>query len=591
MERRIRWVALFLVVCMGVVVGQLVNIQLHQAPALNADAKNPRNIIKRFDNIRGEIVASDGTVLAKSVKVPHHKVGELDYYRTYPDGPLYSNVTGYSSTFYGTAGVEYTYNTVLELHNPQPTSISQLLTPPPPTTDNVKLTIVPSLQTLAQSELAKIPNANKDGAVVVLGPRNGNILAMYSSPTYDPNPLATPNIKKEEVAGKADFKTPDSEGFLSGYPLALDNPELPGSTFKVVTATAVYNLKPSLANFTFPVAPCTAPTAIPETNHQICNDAETAAKANPCGGNLDAMLPESCDPGFVMLGLAVGGTLLSQQSNDFGFNKKPPVDLAPVVKSRFPSPATLSPGGRLGIPGVALSAFGQQTVAETALQNAMVASAIANTGAIMTPHVMTEVLTHQGKLVKKYSPTLYRQAASASAANSVKHLMRLVVTTPYGTAAGVGFPPADQVAVKTGTAQVGNAAHNTTDWMIGFAPASAPRVAIAVLVPEQAPSASGAEIAGPIMKAMMEAALSLSGPITTTTTTPAPTTTSSTSTTTTTTTAPTASSTTTSSSSTTSTTVAGANPASRKHGVGEVKSREKSKDILNPPSRRHRLHS
>lgn len=532
MERRIRWVALFLVLAMAVIVGQLVHIQVSQAPKLNADSKNPRNAYKRFDNKRGEILASDGTVLARSVRVKHLKPGELAYYRSYPEGVLYSNVTGYASTFYGTAGVEYKYNTVLRLHSVQPTSIAQILTPPPPSTDNVQLSIVPSLQNLAQQELAAVPSKNKDGAVVVLDPRNGAILAMYSSPSFDPNLLSTPDVTKEQVAGKADFHTPDAEGFEPGYPVATYYPELPGSTFKVVTSTAVYNLKPSLANFTFPVAGCTAPNAIPQTNHQICNDAHTATTAKPCGGNLDAMLPQSCDPGYVMLGLALGGTVLSEQADLFGFNQVPPVDLYPVEKSHFPGALTLAPTGKLGIPGVALSAFGQQTVSATALQNAMVASGIADTGTIMTPHVMSAITTSSGKVVRTYKPTVYRQAASASAAESVKHLMRLVVTTPYGTAAGVGFTNSEQVAVKTGTAEVGNAATNTTDWMIGFAPASNPRIAIAVVVPYQAKSASGAEIAGPIVKAMLKAALALGGPISTATTTPSPTTTTSTTSTT-----------------------------------------------------------
>ena len=85
--------------------------------------------------------------------------------------------------------------------------------------------------------------------------------------------------------------------------------------------------------------------------------------------------------------------------------------------------------------------------------------------------------------------------------------MQGVVTTPQARRPGWASHPETDVAVKTGTAQVGNAAQNTVDWMIGFAPANNPTVAVAVVVPEQATSASGAEIAGPIMKAMIEAAL------------------------------------------------------------------------------------
>jgi cell division protein FtsI/penicillin-binding protein 2 len=191
----------------------------------------------------------------------------------------------------------------------------------------------------------------------------------------------------------------------------------------------------------------------------------------------------------------------------FGFDSKPPIDLTPVSTSNFPTPAELAPTGTLALPGVALSAFGQQTVTATALQNAMVAAGIADTGTVMTPHVMSQIRNATDDLVKSYTPSVYKQAATPAAALSVNKLMQSVVTTPKGTAAGVGFPATEHVAVKTGTAQAGTGNTNTTDWMIGFAPATHPAVAVAVVVPQQARSASGASIAGPIVKAMVSASL------------------------------------------------------------------------------------
>jgi peptidoglycan glycosyltransferase len=123
----------------------------------------------------------------------------------------------------------------------------------------------------------------------------------------------------------------------------------------------------------------------------------------------------------------------------------------------------------------------------------------------MTPHVMAQIHDSQGNLVRAYQPTPWLRATTQQTAAQVTPLMEGVVKN--GTASSVGFLPQDQVAAKTGTAQVGNAVNNTDDWMIAFAPASNPKVAVAVVVPYQAKSAYGATVAGPIVKAMIDGAL------------------------------------------------------------------------------------
>jgi len=160
----------------------------------------------------------------------------------------------------------------------------------------------------------------------------------------------------------------------------------------------------------------------------------------------------------------------------------------------------------VGIPGQAYSAFGQQDVAATALQNALVAAGIANGGAVMVPHFLDKITNSQGQAVETYQPKVWKQAMTPQAAGEVIPLMQSVATS--GTARGDGFPASLNVAVKTGTAQVGfPVITSVSDWMIGFAPATNPEVAIAVVVPYQPLSTQGASIAGPIVKAMLEAAL------------------------------------------------------------------------------------
>ncbi|MGH9046287.1 MAG: penicillin-binding transpeptidase domain-containing protein, partial [Acidimicrobiales bacterium] len=393
-----------------------------------------------------------------------------------------------------------------KLHKQSPQTLSQLLNPPPSTTDDVTLTIDPTLQQDAMNELASIPGANKDGAIVVIDPSNGDILAMASSPTYDPTPLVSTDFSQETDAYDA-YQVPDAEGFKPYYSIATYYPILPGSTAKVITTAAIYNLDPSLATYNFPVTKCLA--NIPDTNLQICNDADTAAEADACGGTIVQMLPASCDPGYAKLGLLLGGDTLAEQAALFGVTPGPPLDLPAgyVQPSVDPTAQELSQGGSPGIPGQAYSAFGQQDVSSTALQNALVAAGIANGGTIMVPHLMQKITNSQGKVVETYQPKVWKQATSATAASEVTPLMEAVATAPGATASGVGFPSSLDVAVKTGTAQVGDPITSVADWMIGFAPANGPKVAIAVVVPFQPLSTAGASVAGPIVKAMLQDAL------------------------------------------------------------------------------------
>lgn len=503
MGRRIRWLGLALGVCFMLVLGQLVNIQMRQAQALNASSQNPRIASTRYDNVRGDILAADGQVLARSVPAPKGS-GPFRYLRQYPGGSLFAQIVGYDSSFYGTNGVEEQYSRYLQAHPQSPQNLGQILTPPPPTTDSVTLTLEPYLQALARQELDSVPSADKDGAIVVLDPRTGAVLAMYSNPTYTPNPLVSTNVTTEKAAGHADFTVPDHEGFYPGVPVATFDPEPPGSTFKVVTTTAVYNLKPSLDNFNYPPHKC---TKLPDTTKKLCNDATTSGKADACGGTIPQMLPPSCDPGYANLGLALGATTLWRQAELFGYNTKPPIDLPEVSASTFPAPGTFSVT-KLGPPGLAYSAFGQQDDKATALQQAMVASAVADGGTLMTPHVLSVVRNTNGKVVDRYRPSVYKQSMSPAAATQVNKLMQTVATAADGTARGI-FPASLKVAVKTGTAQTGlpDLSADIDDWMIGFAPYTHPEVAVCVMVPFQPSGTSGAATAGPIMRAMLTAAL------------------------------------------------------------------------------------
>ena len=477
--------AMIMMLLFGMVLLQAANIQFRQAHRLAADPKNPRNITARLSLGRGRILAGDGSVLAKSVPTP---TGVYKYQRVYPSGQLFGQITGFDSPIYGTWGIEAQYNNELMTHNVPATTLSQILSPTT-TTDSVALTILPSLQNLAAQQLA-----GRSGAIVALNPSNGAVLAMYANPTFDPNPLVAPSGATERQAWAA-ANTPNAFGYAPLTALTYQRTFPPGSTFKIVTSAAAYDFRPDLVSKSYPQE---SSIPLPNTNLQLQNYG-----GGTCGGTIAEMLPPSCDTGFAQLGLDLGGITLWKQAKTFGFDARAPLDLPGVAISNFPKPITLIHNQ----PFLAYGAIGQGDVTATALQNALDAAAVANGGRLMTPHLMREIRDAQGNLVDRYGPHQWLTTMTPSTAASISTLMQQVVTA--GTASGVGFLSQDEVAAKTGTAQTSltNVNQKTDDWMIAFAPASHPEIAIAVILPDQALSATGAEVAGPVMKCMIEGSL------------------------------------------------------------------------------------
>ncbi len=479
MDRQIRIFGIVVVILFAIVFLQLNNLQVRQAHALANAPGNSRHTTKEFSTPRGEILASDGTVLAKSV--PSKDV--YKYQRTYPNSTLYSDITGYFSIIYGSGGVEESYNKYLAGAS-QITHLSDLLTPNSARLENVTLTVSPSLQQVAANALG-----GKTGAVVAIDPSTVAILAMYSNPAFDANPLASHDPATVKKAWTA-----DTTGTMALLDRAYRQSYAPGSTFTVITSSAVYDHQPALATKAYPV---TSQIQLPNTVNTLHNyNFET------CGGMLPELLKVSCDTGFAQVGLDLGAQSLASEAMAFGFDKTPPLDFPNPAKSNFPPASSFAQN----LPGVAFSAIGQENVSATPLEMAMTAGAIADGGTIMAPHVMSKVSNAKG-VVTSYSPHPWLQATSAATASTVGQLMVGVVNG--GTASNIAIPGIT-LAAKTGTSQVGANNALTDDWMIAFGPAGTgqtPTIAVAAVVPNQPGSATGSSVSGPIIKAVLAAAL------------------------------------------------------------------------------------
>ena len=502
MERRIRRLGIFMMLCFVALFLQLNNIQILKANSLANNPNNPRVLAVERSQSRGQILSADGVVLASSTLAPPNSI--YKYQREYDPytATLFAQIVGFDSIRYGNfRGVEAEYNSYLTPHTRPAKTLRDLLVNRTEQ-DDVTLTIGTKLQTQVAQALDQRAPGVLGAAAVVLNPATGAVEAMYSNPTFDPNPLVSEDLSKETAAWNVYACPPTAiqAACAPGDPIAgaygLLDP--PGSTFKVITASAVLQNRPDLATMTYPTVPnVTLPNS--GTPPQVL----TNYHSTPCGGNLEALVIQSCDANFAQIGQLLGAQTLVNQAEAYGFNQTIPLDLPSdtVAVSNFGTTA----GFADDVPGLMKSAIGQENVTASTLQMAMVAGAVANGGVEMTPHVMASIRDTQGNLVKVYVPKQWLQPISAETANTMTTFMQGVAKS--GTAAGV-FPASWDVAAKTGTAQTGSFGPNpqyTDDWLIAFAPVgnTGAKVAIAVVLPKQVGSATGAQYAGPVVKQIL----------------------------------------------------------------------------------------
>ncbi len=503
MNRQIRRLSIGLMACYVLLFAQLNNLQIFGAERLKANPDNNREIVNSYSRPRGTISTSDGVVVARSVEVDT----DLGRQREYPEGELYAQVSGFFSFHFGASGVEESYNEELtgETIDLELRDLSDLFVERD-RSGSIVLSVRSDVQAAARDALG-----DREGSVVAVDVQTGEVLALWSWPSFDPNLVSDPDLA--DAAAARDLYLADDRDPMLGR--AYQERYFPGSTFKVVTSIA--GLESGLVTADAPSYPVVSSWTPPKTTRPITNNGAT------CGGTLFEILRVSCNTAFAEMGsITLGPQLMVSGAEGVGFNDAPPIDLPSPARSIFPTdygapletPGQATPDASVpgtifeDTPSLALASIGGFDTAATALQMALVTAGVANNGQIPTPHVVREVRDADGGLVDEIAPDTWLQGMSPATAATMREAMLGVVSG--GTAQGLAIP-GYEVGGKTGTARVTEIPSQSHAWIVGFAgpPGEAPRVAVAVVVLAQpdATETGGGRVAAPIGRAVLEAAL------------------------------------------------------------------------------------
>jgi peptidoglycan glycosyltransferase len=486
-NRQIKLLGVGLLACYVVLFAMLNWIQVIKADDYNNDPLNTAKVRQQFNRERGTITSADGALLAVSTANPDTE-SQFERIREYPEGDLFAQITGRFSFWYGSTGVELTYGDELagQTFGQQARGFADLFVDEE-NVGNVTVSVRKDLQQVARDALGE-----RDGSVVAIDVKTGELLSFWSYPSYDPNLLAT--LDREAAAVSWALLN-----LAEGNPLLAHQYQdryFPGSTFKVVTgSTGVQTGKVTPEAPRYPVERSYTP---PQTNTPIFNFGESA-----CGGALFNIMRVSCNTAFARMGVeTLGPDDMINGSESFGFNDAPPIDLPGAAESVFPTNFTLD------LPKLAQSSIGQNDVQASPLHMALVAAGVANQGRLMRPHVMTEIRDNNQNVVDRYEPEVWKEPLTPENAETIKQAMIGVVEGGTGRSVAI---PGYEVGAKTGTAQLGTEPPLSHLWMIAFGgPPGDPQVAVAAVVlnqPGASEEATGGRAAGPIVRRVLEAAL------------------------------------------------------------------------------------
>ncbi len=475
MNAPLRRVAISVLVLFTLLIVNVNVIQVVRSDELRSDGRNTRVLAEEYDRERGSIVVS-GTEVANSVPT----ADRLTYLRQYAQGPVYAPVTGYYSLVYGDAQMEDAADDVLSGTDARlfARRLADLFTGRDPAGGDVVLTMDRAVQETAMAGLEGLT-----GAVVALNPSTGAVLGMASTPTYDPNQLSS----HDPAAIRAYAEQLDGLEIDPRLNRAIDARYSPGSVFKVVVSAA------ALAGGGYTpdtVVPAPQELVLPGTKTPLKNFGDSACDPSGQQSLLDA-LTISCNTAFAQLGIDLGEERVRDMAEAFG-----------ITGEGFEMPLTVE-GSTLGDiendAQLGVSSIGQQDVQLTPLHAAMIASAVANDGTLMTPYLVDQVRAPDLSVIDQTDPETFSEPVPAEVAAGLTTMMVSVVEKGSGRRAQI---PGVTVAGKTGTAENDGPDHN---WFIGFAPAEDPQIAVAVFVANG--GGTGGDVSAPIAREVMQAYL------------------------------------------------------------------------------------
>lgn len=481
-----------LVVCYVALFVMVNYVQVVRADDLNDHPRNTRAAVRDFDRNRGRILTADGVELA--VTEPAAPGSRFEHQRVYPTGDLFAHVTGFLSFEFGADGAERAFTDQLagEDFEIEYRTLTDLFVDRERVGD-VTLTLRHDVQTAAREAL--LATGAPRASVVAVDPRTGGVIALYSTPSYDPNALAQHDLAAARDARNLLLSV---EGPSPLQARAYRERFFPGSTFKVVTGAV--GVDRAGVTTDQPVFPTAREFDIDFTDDELSNFGGSA-----CGGSLVEILRVSCNSAFAAMGVdVIGEERFIDGVERFGFNERPPFDLPAPASSVFPTDFPDDQGNG----PLARASIGQGDVQATPLHMAMVTAAVANDGVMMAPHVLARVTDERGEVIQSTEPEVWHQAVGGDAARAMRTAMEAVVQSGSGRSAAV---PGAQVGGKTGTAQLGTSPPSSHAWFVAYAgpPGQPAEVAVAVLVEAQpgVSEVTGGRLAAPVARQVIEAVL------------------------------------------------------------------------------------
>jgi peptidoglycan glycosyltransferase len=493
MNTPLRRVGLAMLAMIVLLLANATYIQIVKADEYRTDGRNRRVLLDEYSRQRGKIFTSDDVMIA-NVKATS---GRLQYQRVYTNGPVYSPVTGFYSVRYGSTGLERAEDEILNGSDDRlfVRRLSDLITGRDPRGGTVVTTINSKAQQAAYDAMT---TAGFTGAVVAIKPDDGRILAMVSTPSYDPNGLASPDGDAQQQAWES-LQTAEKPMLNR----AISENYTPGSTFKLVTgAAALADGKDKNSQVT------TSPGINVVNGDTNCDVDSNTCLANysrgSCGtGTLESALQNSCNTAFAQLADQLGEDKLRDQAAKFGIGEEDlqiPMSVVPsCIGPRADDQCmVISDRGALFQSGI-----GQKDVRLTALENASIAATIANGGERMRPQLVDRILAPDLDEISGYDEENLGEAMSTGNAEELRDMM---IKSEEHTS-GAGKRDDLTIASKTGTAETGVDPKETPPfaWYVAFAPADNPQIAVAVVVESKDVAATGGKLSAAIGRATINA--------------------------------------------------------------------------------------